>query len=281
MDDALLRLFRAHLGPMQRPFIGTLPDEPKIEVPLPPGARLIGSIVHGRPMPPTVNVYVDSDLPASDALAFYEREYGALGYRAQKPAMPHMGGGGFVPSGVPGAAGDARVFCRGEDDPYYQLGVGQTEPRIRVSWHAKTPGMYHPCSAQPMERMHGPSTDQMPRLEGPPGVPVHGGGGGGSSDEWSTYGSALTTMPAAELMDHFVKGVEGQGHELLERGVGDRVAWSKWRMKKKGWEGFLVIAEQRADLRHLMFLTYTDGSVENMRGWASFGSGWSSRLLGG
>lgn len=275
-----MRLFRAHFGPMQEPFVGALPSDPKIDAPVPPDATLVGSVVHRHPL--SVTVYADTDLAAADVLAFYEREYGARGWRAQKPAMPPMAGGGFVSRGFAGGPPDGRVFCKGEDEPYYQVAVMPVPPRIRLSYHAKGPGMYHPCSTQPSDRgMHGPPQDTMPRLEAPAGVAVRGGGGGGSSDEWSTYGSALTTMPAEELMDHFVRGIEAQGHELLERGAGDRVAWSRWRMKKKGWEGFLVVAAQRPDLRHLTFLTYTEGAIENIRAWQQYSTGWSSRMIGG
>jgi hypothetical protein len=265
---------------MQDPIVAGLPEDPKIDAPLPPGSELLGSIV--RRFPAMVDVFADSGLDPAEIVAFYDREYASRGWRAQSPAMPPMPGSGFVSSGISAGPQSRRLFCKGEDGPYYQLAVLPEQPRIRLSWHARSQGMFHPCSSQPPDqRMHGPPADVVPRLEGPPGIAIRGGGSGGGGDEWSTYGSALTEMPAAELMEHFVRSVEEQGHELLERGAGDRVAWSRWRMKKKGWDGFLVVAEQRADVRHLMFLAFTEGAIDNMRQWRSFSTGWSSWMIGG
>lgn len=282
MPDEALRLLRAYLGPMQEAVVGALPEDPKVDIPLPAGSTLVGSITsrHG----PTVTAYIESALEPQELLAFYESEYAARGWRAQAPAMWSMGGGGygFMSSQAPTATPEMRVFCKSELEPYYRLQLLPDQPRVRVSWHAAAEGMPHPCSTEPPERrMHGPSADAMPRLEGPPGVAVRGGGGGGGGDEWSTYGSALTNMPAGDLMEHFVTTIADQGHELLERGTAERVAWSRWRMKKKGWEGFLSVIEQRPDVRHLTFLTYTERAIENIRQWQAFSTGWSSRRYPG
>lgn len=280
VTDAALRLFRAYLGRLDEPVVGGLPDDPRIDVPLMPGAEVVGSVIHRHPA--MVSVFIDAKVEPVEIIAFYEREYAARGWRPQLPSMPHMQSSGFA--SAPAPQPEMRVFCKGETEPYYQLSVVLQEPRIRLSWHAVSQGIYHPCSSEatdPQTRMHGPPADAMPLLEGPEGVAIRGGGGGGSPNEWSTYGSALTTAPASELMDHFVRKVSDQGHDLVERGAGDRVSWSRWRMKKKDWEGFLVVAEQRADVRHLMFLTYTEGAMENLRHWQAFSGGWSSRRFGG
>lgn len=284
VSDPALRLLHAYLGSIDEPVVGGLPDDPKIDAPVIEGGEIVGSIVHRHP--PMVTVYIDTTADPEEIVAFYEREYRGRGWRSQVPQEPRMGGGfGFTGFGSDTSPErNTRVFCKSEREPYYRLTIIEGEPRIHLSWHATSQGMFHPCSEQPAddrERMHGPAVGAMPTLQGPPNVPIRGGGGGGSSDEWSTYGSALTTMPASELMDHFVDSISGQGHELIERGAGDRVAWSRWRTKKEGWEGFLVVAEQRPDVRHLLFITFTEAAVENLRGWRSVSSGWSSRRFAG
>lgn len=215
MPDASLRLLRAYLGRLQEPIVGALPEEPKLDMPLPAGAELVGSVLHRHP--PMVTAYIDSGLETSEIVSFYEREYDARGWRPQLPNMPQMQMSGFMAAGGGQPPPHMRVFCKGEAEPYYRLEVLPDQPRIRLSWHAMSQGVVHPCSTQPMQPgMHGPSPDVIPRLEGPADVPIRGGGGGGSSDEWSTYGSAHTTMPAAELMDHFARSISEQDHELIE-----------------------------------------------------------------
>jgi hypothetical protein len=281
MADAALRLLRAYLGRFDEAVVGGLPDAPKLDVPLMPGSEILGSVVHKHPA--MVSMFIDAKAEPAEIVAFYEREYASRGWRPQLPNVPSMHPSGFASAPEPRPL--TRVFCKGETEPYYQLTIVPQEPRIHLSWHAVSQGIVHPCSSEAadprMRMMHGPPTEVIPLLEGPPGVAVRPSGSGGSSDEWSTYGSALTKMPASELMDHFVNKIAAQGHDLIERGAGDRVSWSRWRMKKKGWEGFLIVVEQRADIRHLMFLSYTEGAVDNLRQWQSFSGGWTSRRFGG
>lgn len=268
MTDAALRLLRARLGTRDEPVVGGLPDEPKLDVPLMPGSEILGSIVHRQP--PMVSVYIDADASAEEMLAFYEREYATRGWRSQMPNKRRMRRSGFI--GATDQPVTRRAFCRSETEPYYELRISPEEPRIRLSWYAVSRGMVHPCSSgRPDEPMHGPPHDAMPALEGPPGVPVRGGGGGGGPAEWSTYGSALTSMPPHDLMEHFVTSIAAQGHELIQRGAGEGVATSRWRVKRPGWEGLLVIAEQRPDVRHLLFLCFSEAAQEDLHGgWSSY-----------
>lgn len=213
-------------------------------------------------------------------LAFFEREYERRGWKGQEPSLPRHPAQGFVPSmGAPLTGVHMRVFCRGEDGPLYRLEIRPLDSPVIVVTHTYgQTGMPHPCSKEPVPRtgMHYP--DFIPTLQGPPGVPIHGGGGGGGSDSWYTSGSAFTDMPAVSLLDHFAPQLEEQGGTLIDRGSSGPVAWGRWKLKKEGWEALVVVLEQRKDVRYLMLHAQSERAHDQMRMWRQYGSGWSSIL---
>lgn len=160
MSDAALRLLRAYLGSMQDPIVADLPEDPKIDAPLPDSSEILGSIVHRHP--PMVTVYIDSSREPSEIVSFYEREYGARGWRAQVPNVPHMQMSGFMAAGAAQPPPHMRVFCKGESEPYYRLEVLPDQPRIRLSWHAMSQGdgpslldgARRPSDARPADGCH-------------------------------------------------------------------------------------------------------------------------------
>ena len=174
-----------------------------------------------------------------------------------------------------------RVYCKGEDGPYYRVEVRPVEPQLLVvTYNGGQSGMPHPCSKEPFPRqgMHYP--EHIPALEGPAGVPIQGGGAGGSSDSWYTSGSALTEMSAAALMDHFAPQLETQGATIVDRGSAGPVAWGRWRLKKQGWEALVIVVEQAKDRRYLMLLAESERAGQNLRSWQAYSGGWSSTRLG-
>jgi hypothetical protein len=238
---------------------------------------VIGSIV--QPMPGMVHAYIEAPGDRDELLAFYEREYGSRGWRSQEPNYPQPLGYGFVSAmGGPGGPPQTRVFCKGEDGPFYRADIRPGDPPVvAVTYNYGQSGIPHPCSKEPFPRMGMHQPDVVPTLQGPPGVPIQGGGGGGGSDSWQTSGSALTEMAAAVLMDHFASQLEHQGCVLIDRGSAGPVAWSRWRLKKPGWEALVVVIEQSKDLRYLMLLAQSERAQKQMRTWQT-ASGWSSSL---
>lgn len=275
MDDAL-RLIRAHLGPYTEVHVGALPAEPQLEIPVPPNGRLIGSVTF-RPQS-TVNSYFETSGPMDDIFAFYDREYEARGWHGQEPNLPRPHGGrGFVASTPFAGQLRMRVYCKGEDGPFYRVEIRAGDPPLAVvTYNGGMAGMPHPCSKEPFPQRGMEYPEHVPTLEGPAGVPIHAGGGGGSSDSWHTSGTALTEMTAAELMDHFVPQLASQGATLIDRGAAGPVAWGRWRLRRLGWEALVIVIEQATDRRYLMLLAESERAGRNMRSWQTYSGGWSS-----
>ncbi len=71
---------------------GQLPPNPPIELSLPPGAQLIGSVIRGQDS----TTIFDTDLTAEELLAFYHERIAALGWTEQEQFPPPQHQSGFV-----------------------------------------------------------------------------------------------------------------------------------------------------------------------------------------
>jgi hypothetical protein len=251
-DDALLRelveRLLAQAGPAPpgvtlppvRLLPGALPADLPIAPPLPPGARLIGSVVRptffgsptalGPEVGEGVEIVIDAPQPPAMVLEFYREALAAQGLTAP-PTVRGFRPGGFLPSvGITSAA----FFCGGERVPFVEVVAlprqGQpTDVRVRIQ---PFPG---PCGASfgPPGPPPSPPSDPVPPLEPPPGVTVLPGGGGGSPFLRSHGALAQTEMSVAELEAHYARQLTAAGWTRIAGGADGPLAWSVWRVPEE------------------------------------------------
>ena len=220
--------------PPARLLPGAIPADLPLMLSLPPGARLIGSVVRptlsGGPAGPAVSESVEIVLDSADTpaavLAFYERALPAQGlfvpaaYRAGRP-------GGFLPTG---GGGMPTFYCQSERGPFIEIvAVARTgrptDVRLRIQ---AFPG---PCGAPPGPLpSQGPPADPLPPLEAPAGVVVLPGGSGGSPLQRTSDAVAETTLSAAVLEAHYARQLETAGWQRTAGGSSGPLAWSVWRV---------------------------------------------------
>jgi len=230
---------------------GALPADPKVDAPLPPGARLIGSVVRtSAGAPTTVSVIMDAPGTSTDIVAFYESAFTALGWKPMPDRGPAPGG--FQPSAQP----TSKTFCKGEAPPWVNLTVfakdnGPNDVRLNHQLQAEGFGGGGPCSQQGFGPQ--PYVSKLPALRAPADVQMRFGGGMSSSnDRQTSETTAVTTRGAAELEQHFAAQLVAAGWTRTGGSAAGPVAWSGWRVPGEGdWSGLLLVIETAQDRRVL------------------------------
>ena len=255
--------------------LGVLPADWPGRVTVPQGSAVIGSVTHRRDDKlASMNLYLEGGSSGEQIVRHYEGVLGAEGWVPFTPQMP-AGMVGFR-SAMP--ISPARVFCRKESDPFYNVLVTDTAGRIAtvVTWDA---GLDHHPLRQRLgpHAPGGPLAHLIPDLDAPKDVPVQGGGGGGSENEWEIRARAHTKMSVADLATHYREQLRRAGWTLHDEGGDPVVSWSRWKLREDDYKAMFVVAEPLSDLRDLT-LTIRSPS-RTARGWRMYSTA-SARLIG-
>ncbi len=231
-------------------YVGRLPDKMPVDLPLPDGNRVIGSVVRGEE---NIQIVLDAPQPPDRVLDFYRQRLSAAGWST--PDQPGGPSGGFVPPGIPNAV----TFCQSRQGPVLFVSASAepnqpTDVRLTLNT-SKTQGS--PCSQPPGG---GPVTSQViPRLVAPAGARQIEGGSGGSSTG-SSYNSTtlVTDQSAMALAAFYGDQLTRAGWTKQDEGQSGPVAWSIWTARdKKGttWKGlFFALDLPGTEPRHFVYV---------------------------
>jgi hypothetical protein len=209
-------------------FVGRLPEEMPIDIPIPEGLEVVGSLLRDERNPyddPSVEIVLDAGMPAERVRDAYRELMTAAGW--SEPDQRGFGGGfGFRPIGV------TALFCRGERGPALYLSArdtaandrgAPTDVRLRLVMGSR----YSPCAPEPY---HEPDFERMiPNLAPPPGAYQYPGGGGGSTDDVHATATLETDLEPAAVGVHYANQLEGAGWTRTDESRGGKQAWSTWR----------------------------------------------------
>src|SRR5437879_1755791 len=265
--DATTELASRLLAPSYLPDGGTyevklfptqLPPDPKIDLPQPAGARLVGSALRlHNGTAASLDAVIDVPVGTSDVAGFYDRELGKLGW-SPAPNRGPTSQGGFIQA-FPGIS---RMYCKGEQPPWYSVNIftpPATPIDVRAHVEFTNPcvpagtSYMGPCSAQPQGVQVGGGLNKLPALKAPDGVVLRGGMGGMSgNDRQSSEAGATTKLSASDLEASFAQQLAAAGWTKLAHGADGPVAWSTWKIPGDGdWRGLLFINETGSDRRSL------------------------------
>jgi len=223
-----------------------LPESVALEIPMPPGSLLLGSVLHSRQGRPTLMEAVfDSEREPHEVVTAYAPELAQRGWNA----FEGFGGmqGGFVPGGM----GEGRSFRRDNGGPVLMVvgraGIGKpTDLRLRLDWEI--------IRHLPEMRRHGrpEGAERLPTLGPPSGILLRGGGSGGGGGTWHSEASVETDLPVAELQSHFALQLERADWKRVGGSADDTVGWSSWQLPGEGnWTGILLVLATRPHERFL------------------------------
>jgi hypothetical protein len=221
-----------------RVWIGELPDDLAVEIPLPEGVRVVASV---RDFSPFQQIILDAPQSSEEISTFYAKALSESGWQAAPQASP---GGGFT-----GPADMGERYCLREDEAYLEVwslerAGGQTDLRLNLT----APAEFNMCQERGPDSMD-PGMSLIPSLKAPSGAQMTGGGGGSSGTE-SAYSSTdmETALTAEELLAHYNAQLEEAGWELVDQGLAEAVGWSEWKLTDKDgdeWGGKLLVMESR------------------------------------
>ncbi len=257
--------------------VGAIPE--RFGIPVPTGARVIGTVVRGpEDDPDGVTAYLDVTGNADEIRQKFDELFGARGYRPKaQGGWARHSGGGFQHTMTPMRMAHGAMYCAGEEGAFYTLGIGPGDPApVSLMWNSGQMG-WNPCSSgmpgHPMQ-----DVEQIPSLSAPPGVMMQGGGGGGSPGAWYGQGIAFTEMSPRALLDHFAKELEIGKATPIAREDADSASWGRWKMPTKDLESIVGVIGAHPKMRLLLRYTYSPAQQERQNRM-TFRSGWAARLF--
>ncbi len=258
---------------------GQLPPSFPADFPLPPGSRVVGSLVAARP-----TVALDTDQSAEEVIAFYTERLTAAGWNAPEGIPPRQGG--FVHSSF-GAAGRTHALFYRDDGPGLSF-MTQTTANGRTSvLISQMPDGAGPMRHGPRSRMmHYDIFSILPVIMPPPrSQQYQEGGSGGGGDRVIANARVETDLDLAALTAHYIAQLEHGGWQRTDGGESDPVAWSTWSFEteeKEPWRALFVILKRPDVPRRYWAQLLAEWAGERPRGGtqvvssASISGGWFS-----
>lgn len=247
------------LGQEVRLVPGATPDGLPLDLPAPPGGRLLGSVVRpGTPFWPAtdarehVEVVLEAPDEPSAVLAFYADSFARQGFTVA-PVFGRQGQSGFLPS--PGWV-QSPLYCRSEEGPGVSIAVFRDQGRpsdVRVRFEGPP---FPPCAGSGPGVLPPPAeVVELPLLVPAPDAQVQPGSSGAGARGMEAL--VKTAISAAALETFYAAQLEVAGWTLRERGADGPLIWSAWLVPGAGERhGFLSVLAWPPDQnrRHVQLL---------------------------
>ena len=213
-------------------FVGTLPDEMPVSLPMPEDARILGSVVKGEQ---GVDVVLDVNQTPEQVLDFYRENMADDNWSEI---------GGFEPAGGFAPDVDRITLCRGAWNPSvtisaYEVEDGLTDVRLNVDTNPN----WSPCrQSKILENWMKP----LPKLETTPDAEHLRDCFSGSGSTVTSTATLETDMNSTALEEYYADQLKEANWTYIESGQCGPAAWSTWKvMDEDGlkWNGQFIALE--------------------------------------
>jgi hypothetical protein len=257
---------------------GALPIGLPLGIVVPPGGRLLGSLVRtSQASGTTVTIVLEAPGAPADARAGLEATFTSQGWAAPRPngfPFPQTSSppSGFLPAEDASPASPPAVttvtLCQENGD---SLGIATQATDTSTAWLSLsiarpndtgvgicTPPREAPSFAPPSfpsMATRSPGADLIPAMRAPEGVHLQPGPGVviGGMRTYGNEANAWTTLSTTVLEAHFASQLEAAGWSRIAGAGADRVAGSVWRVPSdEEWLGLLLITAPVDDRRTLL-----------------------------
>jgi hypothetical protein len=243
-----------------------MPGNLPIDVPLPEGVRLVGSVRWTE----TAEVIFDSDMSRDEVVRFYEVHYLPLGWAKPESMFPGMGGGGFTNTGFPDFG---MYFCKGDKDPWLHIrAVAAPGQPTSVYVSVSTNQEQSPCSwgqrREAAMMRHFMEPDILPSLRPPEGASQFGGGSSGGNGSYHSNAELRSNLGIEDVGDHYSAQLEAAGWTRTGSGSSGPLAWSAWDFKHEDedWHGlFMALAHPWAEDEYKLLLETEEEGARRRR----------------
>ena len=261
-DEAALREFLGRWlgpgtsGPPDKDttiWIGQLPEDPPLPLPIPDSARVIGSMEGPYA---ALEVLLDVDQPFEEVREFYRQTLTEDDWTMPESASP---GGGFVDMPF-----EVDSYCREKDDAYFTLSGRDIEGAptdVRLS--LMIPAEYTPCDARTASQPPD-AYSLLPALSAPSGVEMRSGGGGSGNGYGESSANLRSTLSPSDLLTPYNEQLAAAGWKLSSSESAESFAWSTWTVPETDrheWNGMLLILKtppRSGELYALLRVTQKD-----------------------
>ena len=253
-------------------FVGRLPDTLPVDIPIPNGAAVLGSLARS---PQHTSIVLDVPLAPERVLDFYRERMEAAGWSEQEPFVNPSGGFAYVGRAQP------TVFCRSPRGPALSVQAntaptGLTDVRVDLNTDARN----SPCAQR---RRHGGMQEIFPTLTPPSGARQIAGGGGGGSDQAYTSANLEAELDLAAVADHYTRQLIDAGWTRDDAQGNGPVVWSAWTFRdedSQGWRGLLFILREPGAPDHYFLYMRATLADEDAPPTDALASSWSSYSSG-
>ena len=200
---------------------GKLPADLPFEVPVPDGAKVIGSLIRPEDKYEQIQIILDVPEKPEKIIEFYRDSLKKAGWNEPESFLE-----GMVFPSTPSMPQFA-FFCQYEQEgPFLGITVltldGKKPADVRLSLHTNP---QQPVCTERYEQ-RGSTMDVLPLLLDPEGVQKGGWGGNENMRDLSTV--LETELGLVELETHYRDQLIETGWELKEKGSSGSIAWSTW-----------------------------------------------------
>ena len=203
---------------------GKLPADLPFEVPVPDGAKVIGSLIRPEDKYEQIQIILDVPEKPEKIIEFYRNSLKKAGWNEPESSYEGLG---F--SSTPSML-ESVTFCQYErEGPSLEImvftldGEKPADVRLSLNTNPKVPVCHEFYYEQPES-----TKDVLPLLLAPEGAVQKGGGDGSSGNVRNLHTVLETELGLIELETHYRDQLIETGWELKEKGSSGSIAWSTW-----------------------------------------------------
>lgn len=227
-------------------YVGTLPDNLPFDLPLPEGARTIGSVFYGSSS--FTQIILDVPQTPDEVMQFFQAALSSGGWSSLDAQSS--------PSGFVLQPWRDAYFCYQGDKAFFRVNAQGTQAPADVSLYITAPADTTACVGAGAGAAPGLPYTLLPQLQVPDGVTVVPDDRiqslGTPEHTYAAISAVLSSqLSVAKIADAYHAQLTDIGWHLVSQEVGDKMAWSGWTLQDadgKTWAGtFMLIPNTAAE----------------------------------